>query len=39
MAAHSIIAIKHDSHKQFELSNKIIIAVCGDQGDMTNYTE
>ena len=39
MAAHSIIAIKHDSQKQFELSDKMIMAVCGDQGDMTNYAE
>jgi len=39
LAAHSIIAIKHDSQKQFELSDKMMMAVCGDVGDMTNYAE
>lgn len=39
LAAHSIIAIKHDSQKQFELSDNMIMAVCGDVGDMTNYAE
>jgi len=39
LSAHSIIAIKHDSRKQFELSDKMIMAVSGDSGDMTNYAE
>eukprot|EP00116_Pleurobrachia_bachei_P004380 sb/3464642/ len=39
MAAHSIIAIKHDAQKQFELSDKMVMAVSGDAGDMTNYAE
>lgn len=39
LAAHSIIAIKHDNHKQFELGDKMIMAVSGDAGDMSNYAE
>lgn len=39
LSAHSIIAIKHDAQKQFELSDKMVMAVCGDAGDMTNYAE
>jgi len=39
LAAHSIIAIKHDTQKQFELSDKMVMAVCGDSGDMVNYAE
>ncbi|XP_063687947.1 proteasome subunit beta type-2-like isoform X2 [Bolinopsis microptera] len=39
LSAHSIIAIKHDAQKQFELGDKMIMAVSGDAGDMTNYAE
>jgi len=39
LACHSIVAMKHDDNKQFELSDKMVMAVCGDPGDMTNYAE
>jgi len=39
LSAHSIIAIKHDSIKQFGLSDKMVMSVCGDSGDMVNYAE
>ncbi|CAG0881752.1 unnamed protein product [Cyprideis torosa] len=37
--AHSIILVKSDENKFFKLSDKIVMAVCGEAGDTTQFSE
>lgn len=36
---YSIIAVKHDLNKMYKLSDNLIMAVCGEPGDTTQFAE
>lgn len=38
-AAHSIILVKNDQSKVYQLSERLIMGVCGDQGDTPQFAE
>lgn len=38
-AAHSIIMVKNDQSKVYQLSDRLIMGVCGDQGDTPQFAE
>lgn len=39
IAARSIVAMKHDHDKMFQLSDKLLMAICGDSGDCVQFAE
>lgn len=39
IAARSIVAMKHDHDKMFELGDNLLMAICGDSGDCVQFAE